>query len=216
MAEAAQAEIIGLLVAQGEADVASRLAACQAARIWRSARVHRYRCRSPGCVSCWRGSLDEWWLGFRDWCRDDGNAFAVALPSDHLFAAPIARALRDLRDRQARSCSAWADVAMLGVTDGAMAYVMVSPWQIKPDVVRAALSCRWPTMSPLDARRDAPPIVTTRVRAALAVRRRGSAPLRFTIYPQGSPQQEQPTGREPIPFLVSTPPCPWLWSRPRD
>ena len=210
LAEAKQAEIIGRLCSRGDHRTAHRLAACQAGRIWRSALVHRYRCRSPGCVACSTVSLVEWWLGYRDWCREDANAFAVTLDADHRLAKPIARALRDIRDRQARSDPAWADVAFLGITNGSTAYVMVSPWLASPEAIKAVLRRRWPTLMPIDPDHDAPLIVTTEVRTILATRRRGSAPLRFTIFPQTPSQQEQPPGREPIPFLVSTRPCPWL------
>lgn len=211
LAEAAQAEIIGSLAADGENLAVRCLAACQAARIWRSALVRRYRCRSPGCVSCWDGSLAAWWRGYRSWCQEDANSFAVMLPADYRFAGPIARTLRDVRDRQARSDPAWADVAILGLTDGTEAYILVSPWRIPPDSVIAVLRGRWPTLAPFDACQDSLPMVTTNVRVALAARRRGSAPLRFAIFPQRQ-NDETSLSTEPddvIPFLVATRTSPW-------
>lgn len=207
-AEAVQAEIVGLLASRAEHGTARRLAACQAARIWRSALVYRYRCRSPGCVGCWDGSLADWWRGCRRWCQDDVDAFAIALPVDDQFAAPVARALRDLRDRQARTDPTWADVAFLGVTDGLRAYVMISPWHVHQDAVISALRRLWPTLASLDARLDGPSVVTPHVRVALAARRRGSAPLRFAVYPQA--QRDEPREAvEPAPFLIAPRPLPW-------
>jgi hypothetical protein len=134
--------------------------------------------------------------------RDDQTAYTATVPTDVRFAGPIARALRDIRDREARQCSDWAEVAIMGITDGTKAYLKVSPWSVPKVAVEAVLRQRWPKLD-THGRCDGPGLILdTDVRARLAVLRRGSAPLRFNIMPQRLEQVS--SGSAFIPFDLTT------------
>jgi hypothetical protein len=208
--EAAQSKIIASLNKDGHHDVANRLTACMASRVFRP--VHsawRPRCRNAGCRACWDGSVTRYWSSYVKWCEDDQAAFTATVPADMRFAEPIARALRDIRDREARECSDWAEIAIMGITDGTKAHLQVSPWGVPRETIDVAFRQRWPL---LDTHRcdDGPRLILdTDVRARLATLCRGSAPLRFYIKPQRLVEQSSVSAVIPFDLSVRSPT--WSW-----
>lgn len=205
--EEIQAHVIALLVDQGHVEAASRLAACQANRIISPTSAWRARCRNPGCYSCWNGELDNLWSTYRRWSAEDLNTFPVALPADiERLAVPLRRSLRDLRDREARRDPKWSDVAFYGAVEGHRAVLRVSPWRVPPKAATAVLRRLWPDLDVLDADCCPTPMTDPHLRAALAIRRRGSEPLRIEVQPQ---RAEPDTF---VPFVIATNPAFLNWS----
>jgi hypothetical protein len=197
---AAQQEVIVVLHAIGETDLADRLERCM------SARRERHHgdgwpciCRSAGCVWCRRPMIRSWWNGMRQWTAEATTWSLAVIPLHWSAGLPDAvrrlrRALRDVRDRAVRRKMRWRDVCCAGMAGGDhTALVMITHEGIDRREVQDVLCHRWPDVMVKSLGHEEPTVAMAAEDAAdLGRCRRGVEPLRIVVMPQHDRQVASP------------------------
>jgi hypothetical protein len=205
---AAQDEVIEVLRATGDFDLADRLERCMTARRerhhgdgWPST------CRSAACAWCRRSMIRGWWFGMCQWSAAATSSLAI-LWIDSSAGLPDAvrrlrRGLRDVRDRRARHSRRWRDVCCAGMAGGdRTALLLVTHEGIEQSEVEDVLRHRWPAIVVKSLGDEVPTVaMPPRDAADLGRCRRGIEPLRIVIMPQQDRQIAAPL-IEPMPILV--------------
>lgn len=215
-----QRRVAAALAGLGHEHLAGRLRNCLEVRRGRGhGAPWPWRCRSAGCVRCLARASRRWWAGIAQWAfaeeRSSGSVLTVRISlggtAPLAGAARLRRGLRDARDRAARRDRRWAAVALAGFVGEGEAVLAVLHPGLPAEAVERLLRRRWPTaiveagvlpevgtLRPLD---DAALV-------ALALRRRGTEPLRIVVAPQmiasnGSDANEMPCrSADPMPIVL--------------
>ena len=117
-----QQAVIRALHSVDEPDLATRLDRCMAAhRSGQNGSGRRFSCQSAACMWCRPATSHGWWTGMCDWAEAASSlailpiASSVSLPN---AARHLRRAMRDVRDRVARSRNPWRQVRFAGIIGG--------------------------------------------------------------------------------------------------
>lgn len=204
----------------GHAALASRIFRCAAARVGRPhGAPWPWRCRSAGCMRCLHRSARRWTAGITAWADGHGGnsastmALASELTSPTMHAIRLRRALRDLRDREARRDPRWGSVAFAGLCDLLGATIAIVHPELRFGAVMAGLTRRWPKAS-FSSRSPTewPPLhATSDMLVELAIRRRGIEPIRVVVAAQRSDHRASKADHglmEPMPMIFGAP-SPW-------
>lgn len=211
---ARQTEVIAALRAQGADHVAERLGRCRSARTGRRRDAWPWRCRSPGCAWCGAPLARHWWRGLLEWAHEGGEmplAARLPLSADQVGVVDagrhLRRAVRDVRDRAARTDARWRCVAMAGlITAEGSGLVLIRHPGLRHAQVEAVMRRRWPSMSAACARVSEPSFLwQTRDAVLLGIARRGIEPVRIVVMPQRqtpAPDREAPLWwQDPMPLV---------------
>jgi hypothetical protein len=202
-AEAHQANVIAMLSASGDHDIAARLVRCQYARRNRGL-GWPWRCGSSGCWQCRRTVTRSWWRGFDVWITGSAISLAIIPVHGDLLhdARRIRKGLRDIRDRKVRVHDGWQAVAFAGLVDERCAMILIQHSGINHHVIWTALARRWPDVLLVDPAQFTPTSrMTVADAAGLARRRRGVEPIRI-IVPAITAAASTTKIDEPMPILL--------------
>ena len=150
-AEAGQRATATMMHKLGHHAVADRLLACLHARQARRGSGGRrwpYRCRLLGCRWCTRTTQHAAWFATLGH-SPDGRRSLVILPLRHRSGQimqtvkAVRRALRDVRDRQARHRWRWRTVSMKGVVVGDALYILIHHPAVQVHHLSDVLIHRW-------------------------------------------------------------------------
>jgi hypothetical protein len=184
----AQRKVIAALRAIDESELAGRLECCMTAHCDGDGRLRA--CRSAGCVWCRPPLIQSWWTGIRDWAAPATSSLAIIVlrsPTGLRNAVQrLRRALRDVRDRTARSRNQWRTVCFAGMVGGdGKALILIEHEGVDRQELLAVLQRRWPEVVLKNLDNEAPTSTVTADNAAdLARFRRGVEPLRIVVLPQ--------------------------------
>jgi hypothetical protein len=134
--------------------------------------------------------IQSWWTGIRDWAAPATSSLAIIVlrsPTGLRNAVQrLRRALRDVRDRTARSRNQWRTVCFAGMVGGdGKALILIEHEGVDRQELLAVLQRRWPEVVLKNLDNEAPTSTVTADNAAdLARFRRGVEPLRIVVLPQ--------------------------------
>ena len=129
----------------------------------------------------------------------------IPITVDPLLATRrLRKALRDVRDRQARIDPAWAAVAMGGMLNGDHLLMVIQHHGIERDTLWATLERRWPNvMMTVPGSIEPNSVVMVDTAVALACARRGIEPIRAVVPAQSAALSSSTAGwDQPMPVLV--------------
>jgi hypothetical protein len=185
-----QQAVIRALYSVDEPDLAARLGRCMTAHRSRHHGDGRsFSCQSAACLWCRRAMLQGWWAGICDWAETASSLVVLSIGSPvglPNVTRHLRRAIRDVRDRVARSRNPWREVGFAGLLGGdRRALVIASHQGIERCEVLDVMRRRWPDVIIKKLGQEEPTWKMFLGDAAELGRcHRGVEPLRVVVMPQ--------------------------------